>query len=71
MTLLESKDGLSELESNGICAYIDPKLLEYVKNLGDIKIDFITTPDGRSGYSVQVGEPNCGDCSCSHHEAQQ
>ena len=64
MTLYESANGLEKLESNGITAYIDPKLLEYLQNVGDINVDFISTPDGRSGYAVQVGEKNCGDCQC-------
>ena len=64
MTLYESTDGLEKLESNGITTYIDPKLLEYLSNVGNINVDFISTPDGRSGYAVQVGEKSCGDCQC-------
>ncbi len=64
MTLYESNDGLEKLESNSITAYIDPKLLEYLKNVGDINVDFISTPDGRNGFAVQVGEKSCGDCQC-------
>ena len=67
MTLYESTDGLEKLESNGITAYIDPKLLEYLKNVGNINVDFISTPDGRNGYAVQVGEGAlCGLTSPGH-----
>jgi len=72
MTLYESTDGLEKLESNGITAYIDPKLLEYLKNVGEINVDFISTPDGRNGFAVQVGEKSCGDCQCpSDQEGEQ
>jgi Fe-S cluster assembly iron-binding protein IscA len=64
MTLYESTDGLEKLESNGVIAYIDPKLLEYLNNIGNINVDFISTADGRSGYAVSVGEGGCGDCKC-------
>ncbi len=64
MTLYESNDGLKKLESNNITAYIDPKLMEYLDNVGDIIVDFLSTPDGRSGFAVKVGEKSCGDCHC-------
>jgi len=65
MTLYESTDGLEKLESNGVTAYIDPRLLEYLNNTGDINVDFISTPDGRHGFSVQVGSKNaCDGCHC-------
>lgn len=65
MTLDESTEGLELLESNGIQAYIDPKLKEYISQIGDIKIDFITNEQG-SGYTIKVGEVDCskGGCSC-------
>jgi Fe-S cluster assembly iron-binding protein IscA len=65
MALDESTTGLEKLSSNGIAAYIDPKLLEYLNQIGDINIDFLTNEYG-SGYTVRVGELNCGDCSCDH-----
>jgi len=66
MALDESTEGLKELKANGITAYIDPKLDDYISQLGDIKIDFITNPTG-SGYTIRVGDPvDCsqGGCSC-------
>ena len=64
MTLYESREGLDELESNGISAYIDPKLNEYLTKIGDINVDYISSPEGRNGYMIKIGEGNCGDCSC-------
>jgi len=60
MTLDESTDKLKMIESNGISAYIDPKVLDYLQQYGAINIDFITR-GGQSGYMVSVGQP--GDCS--------
>jgi Fe-S cluster assembly iron-binding protein IscA len=70
MALDESTTGLEMLSSNGISAYIDPKLLEYLNQIGDISIDFLTNEYG-SGYTVRVGESNCGDCSCDHSESSK
>jgi hypothetical protein len=64
MALDESIDGLDKLESNGINAFIDPKLNEYLASAGDINIDFISNELGQSGYRVSVGENKCGDCHC-------
>lgn len=64
MTLYDTKEGLEKLESSGITAYIDPKLNDYLKGIGDIKVDYIDQPDN-SGYTIRVGEGNCGDCKCS------
>jgi len=66
MTLDESKDGLEKLDSNGITAYIDPRLHKELSNLGEISVDFITNPTGQSGYMVSVGKPgaSCEGCSC-------
>jgi Fe-S cluster assembly iron-binding protein IscA len=65
MALDESTEGLDKIESNGICAYIDPRLNEYISQIGDIKIDYITNETG-SGYTIRVGEVTCdkGGCSC-------
>ena len=67
MALDESTDGLEKLDSNGISAFIDPKLLEYLKKIGNINIDFLTNEYG-SGYTVRVGDLQCGqgDCSCDN-----
>jgi len=70
MALDESTTGLEELSSNGISAYIDPKLLEYLNQIGDINIDFLTNEYG-SGYTVRVGENQCGDCTCDHQNSSQ
>ena len=59
MALDESTDGLTELTSNGITTYIDPKLNEYLSQLGDINSDFITNETG-SGYSIRIGDGVCG-----------
>ncbi len=60
MALDESTDGLVKLESNGVTAWIEPKLKEAVGQLGDISIDFVEREFGPSGYSIHVG--SCGDC---------
>ena len=67
MTLEESIDGMEKLESNGVIAWIDPKVKEYVGQLGDINIDFVD--DGtRRGYVIAAGKSadgkDCGGCSC-------
>ena len=69
MTLEESVDGLEKLESNGVTAWIDPRVNEYLSKLGGMSIDFVD--DGtRRGYVVTTGNPdgeskNCGGgCSC-------
>ena len=67
MALEESIDGLEKLESNGVTAWIDPRVNEYVDKLGDINIDFID--DGtRRGFVMTAGKSSdgsgCGDCKC-------
>jgi len=66
LALDESINGLEELTSNGISAYIDPGLKEFLTQYGQINIDFVERPVGGGGYKVSVGQPggNCGDCSC-------
>lgn len=61
MALDESTDGLEMLESNGVTAWIEPKLKEAVGQLGDISIDYVEREFGPSGYAISVG--SCGDCS--------
>ncbi len=68
MTLEESIDGLEKVESNGVTAWIDPRVNEYVAKLGGINVDFIDD-GGRRGYVLTTGNPgdksNCGGgCSC-------
>jgi len=63
MALDESIDGLKKLNSNGVTAYIDPKLAEYISQLGDINIDFITNERG-SGYTIRVGDIDCSHKGC-------
>jgi hypothetical protein len=67
MALDESVNGLEKLESNGIEAYIDPGLIEFLKQYGDITVDFVEREVGKGGYLVKVGKGgDCGGgCSCS------
>jgi len=64
MALEESIEGLEKLESNGVAAYIDKGLNEYLKNVGNINIDYIASESGPSGYRVSIGEKSCGNCKC-------
>jgi hypothetical protein len=61
MALDESSDSLDELESNGIKAYIDPRLKEQLDQMGDIFVDYQDHGIGARGFSIRVGES--GDCS--------
>jgi len=68
MALDESTDGLEALTSNNITAYIDPKLKDYLSQMGSIKIDYVTNQMG-SGYTISVGTSDCSTgCggSCDH-----
>jgi len=69
MTLDESNDGLEKLDSNGITAYIDAKLLAELNRVGDINVDFITNEAGQSGYSVRIGDPGAGCAGCGSSES--
>lgn len=60
MALDESTENLEKVESNGVEAYIDPKVIEYLKKFGNVNVDFVTSPQG-SGYQITVGDP--GGCS--------
>lgn len=60
MALDESIDGLEKLESNGVAAYIDPGLKEFLNQFDAINVDFIQRGQ-MSGFSVSVGSG--GDCS--------
>ena len=59
MTLDESEEKLDKLESNGITAFIDPKVLTYLQQFGEINIDYVTH-NGQSGYMIKVGTADCG-----------
>ena len=59
MTLDESIEDLDKLESNGITAFIDPKVLVYLEQFGSINIDYVSQ-NGQSGYMVKVGTASCG-----------
>ncbi len=63
MALDESTEEMQKLESNGIEAYIDPRVAESIKSLGDINIDYVNGPQG-SGYTIKVGDPDCSSGGC-------
>lgn len=67
MTLDESVDGLEKLEADGLTAYIDGNLLEYVKQMGQIYIDTVDRPGQRTAYTIMIGDGTggCSDGSCS------
>jgi Fe-S cluster assembly iron-binding protein IscA len=64
MALEESVDGLDELESNGITAYIDPNLKNFLTQFGQINVDYISNGPGNSGFTIKAGtgSPDCGSC---------
>ncbi len=64
MTLDESEENLDKLESNDITAFIDPKVLVYLQQFGEINIDFISH-NGQSGFQIKVGTATCGAGGCS------
>ncbi|MCK4302135.1 MAG: hypothetical protein KAW91_05145 [candidate division Zixibacteria bacterium] len=63
MALDESTDHLEQLESNGVNAFIDSKVLKHIEQHGDIRIDYVTRPEG-SGYMISIGNPDCSACGC-------
>lgn len=66
MALDESVGNLEELESNGIQAYIDPKLREALTQFGEISVDYVRHGDMGGGFMISVGSGgSCGDGSCS------
>ncbi|MBU8934810.1 MAG: hypothetical protein KOO62_12540 [candidate division Zixibacteria bacterium] len=68
MALDESTENLEKLESNGVCAYVDPNLIKFLGNYGEINIDYVTPESGPSGFTIKVGNPDscdpnaCGSC---------
>lgn len=70
MALDGNNDGLETIESNGITAYIDPRLNEYLAEHGGIDIDYqVHEESGGAGYLIQTGKQasgeSCGGCSCT------
>jgi hypothetical protein len=66
MALDESTEGLTQLESNGINAYIDPDLLRSIKQRGNIYVDYGTDRFGMTGFSIVVKKSasDKSDCGC-------
>ena len=62
MALEESIEDLEKIESNSVTAYIDPKLKEYVKKLGKVTLDFVSSAVG-GGYRIMIGE-GCDPGGC-------
>lgn len=68
MALDEPRDEYETLESNGVTAYIDPKLNQHLTYYGDINIDFLTNQYGQTGYQIMIGagcdssEGGCDSC---------
>lgn len=56
---------MEKLESNGINAFIDPKLKQSLKQLDEINIDYISNALQGSGFSIKVGNGSCGSSGCS------
>ena len=69
MTLDESIDEKVKMEANGITAYMDASLQGSLKQMAStIAIDFVSNPDGQSGFTIRaIGEnsDNCGSCASS------
>jgi len=63
LALDESTENLEKLESNGIDAYIDPNLMKYLANYGDINIDFVNPEVGQGGFMIKLS--NAGECGTS------
>jgi Fe-S cluster assembly iron-binding protein IscA len=60
LALDESTENLDKIESNGINAFIDPNLLKFIENYGDINIDFVNPEGGQGGFMIKLS--NAGDC---------
>jgi hypothetical protein len=63
MALDESIDGLERLSSNGINAYIDKPLKEFVDQQGGLSIDYLEQGLTGGGYMVTVGQPGASGCT--------
>lgn len=64
MALEESIDGMEKLESNGVTAWIDKKLMDFIVKLGTVTIDYRRDTHG-GGYIITAGEANCSG-GCDH-----
>ncbi|UCD64547.1 MAG: hypothetical protein JSW34_03675 [Candidatus Zixiibacteriota bacterium] len=53
---------MDELTSNGISAWIEPRLKQVLEGLGRVTIDYRKDPQGPSGFLITTGEcgPGCG-----------
>lgn len=63
LALDESTENLEKIESNGIDAFIDPNLMNYLANYGDINIDFVSPETGQGGFMIKLS--NAGECGSS------
>ena len=63
LALDENIEGLEKLESNGITAYIAPRVRKYLAPYGEINIDFVDH-EGQQGFVVKAGDGTQGGCSC-------
>lgn len=62
LTVDSKVDELERIEANGIEAYIDPKLREFLSQFKGVRIDYITMDD-RSGFTIKVeGAGGCASC---------
>jgi hypothetical protein len=66
MALEESTEGLAQIESNGVSAYIDPDLLRSLEQRGNIYVDYGADRFGMIGYSIAVKKTatDKSDCGC-------
>jgi Fe-S cluster assembly iron-binding protein IscA len=66
MALDESVDGLVKLESNGIEAYIEPGLREFLEQFEQISVDYVSRGE-MTGFAVTVGKDSsgCGSGGCN------
>jgi len=55
---------LEPLESNGITMYIDPRLKEYLSEMGDIHIDYLSD-NNYDGFHIRLNVGDCSDRCCS------
>ncbi|HWR83426.1 MAG TPA: hypothetical protein VN285_08990 [Candidatus Deferrimicrobium sp.] len=56
--------GLDLISSNGVEAYIDPRLTELLQQFGTISVDYVTNLSG-SGFTIKVGSGSCNQSGCS------